>query len=318
MKKMNFSYNVIGDMDELKWFYDHVVVKPGLGESLLLCHSARRKHCTPEEIAELKLGRSEMFHTEVSKARANQEYKWEDFLGSVYKFETNKYAYTTSTYQPYPDKTLVLFLYLNPCSEAAVVLNTKATINAMEEDLFNSCLKKSWEGVEDSLYKLSTITNHVKSCHAQSPSRRVWIDFDIDADLTESDYPVIHEVTEQAFGKGNFIMVKTAGGMHVFVKKDTLKFNPLIYTTSILENVLHAQEWTSRDVTTKKGDIVYCGPKYYRQLVDEPQGSLPDKTNKEWELLGEVTKNDNTMCAVPGTYQYGEHIVRVVNKEDFN
>lgn len=317
LKKKNFVYDVIADIDELKWFYDHVVVKPEQGESLMICHSARRKHCTPEEIQELQLGRAEMFHTEISKPRPNQAYNWNDFIGTVYKLECNKQAYTTKTYQPYPEKTLVSFMYLNPCSEADSVMDTVRTFMEMAFDGLHSGIKKSWKGVEDSVYKFSTLTNHIKSCHAQNPSRKEIIDFDIDWTIEESDYPLIHEITEKWFGKKNFFMVKTAGGMHVFVKHDALHFNPYDYTAEIKEKLVKATSYEKcSDVT--KGDVVWLGDKIYRALNDtKARPPAENQKHPDWEVLGEVTKNDNTMCAIPGTWQYGTHCVRVVNKEDF-
>lgn len=310
MKKQNFSYDVIADLEEVKWFYDHILVKPVQGESLLICHSARRKGFTPEEIEKYQLGRSEMFHTEISKARANQEYKWEDFIGAIYKLECNKYGYTTKTYEPYPDKSLVSYIYLNPCSEAACVMDTVQTFMSMNFDALNAALKRSWGGVDDSVYKFSTIANHIKSCHAQNPSRKVWIDFDIDWDFAKSEIPVLHDITEKWFGKSNFVMVKTSGGIHIFVKKEALKFNPNDYMNDVKENVIHATAY-DRSIGYKKGDKVYCSEKICVALKDSPTGEA------DWDVQGEVIKNDNTMCAIPGTYQYGKHIVRVINKEDF-
>lgn len=242
LKKQKFAYDVIADIDEVKWFYDHVVVKPEAGESLMICHSARRKHCTTEEIAELQLGRAEMFHTEISKARPNQPYNWNDFIGAIYKLECNKYAYTTKTYQPYPDKTLVSFMYLNPCSEADSVMSTVKTFMEMAFDGLHAGIKKSWTGVEDTIYKFSTLTNHIKSCHAQNPSRKEIIDFDIDWAITEADYPIIHDITEKWFGKQNFFMVKTSGGMHVLVKQKALHFDPNKYTAEIKDQLIKSRK----------------------------------------------------------------------------
>ena len=36
------------------------------------------------------------------------------------------------------------------------------------------------------------------------------------------------------------------------------------------------------------------------------------------DLIGELEYNTNVMVPVPGTYMYGSHIVRVLNKDDFN
>jgi len=51
--------------------------------------------------------------------------------------------------------------------------------------------------------------------------------------------------------------------------------------------------------------------KWNPQIVcEEIEGRFKGKTK-------EVAQNKNLMCAMPGTLMYGDHIVRIVNKEDF-
>lgn len=271
-------YKVIADIDELKYFYDKVLVKPEDGESIMICHSARAKRLTDEERKLLGTNRAEMFHTEVSKKRDNQEYTWIDFLALVSKFEVNKNAYLTKANAVYPDKSLVNYIYMNPCSEAACAQDTLRQINVINKDLIDSALKGSTAGVKDSIWKLSTISNHIKACHAQNPSRKVWIDFDIDidADFSQEIYDAVYKPTNELFGKGFFFLIKTAGGVHALVKKEKLKFNPDLYT----------------------------------EAVEKQLESIGVKTK-------EVKKNDNCMVPLPGTYQYGIPVV-VLNKEDFS
>lgn len=163
------TYKVIGDVDELKWFYDNVLVKPTEGESYMICHSARAKKLTNEEKQQFGSKRAEMFHTEISKVHVNEEYSWIDFLSSVSKLEVNKMAYLTNKKVPYPDKCLVTYIYMNPSSEAACAQDTLERINVINRDLIFSGIKGSSKGIKDSVWKLSTISNHIKSCHAQNP-----------------------------------------------------------------------------------------------------------------------------------------------------
>lgn len=274
---MNDFFKVIADIDELKWFFDHLVEKPLDGESYMICHSARSKHMTPEERKEYGANRSEMFHTEISKKILNREYKWNDFLALVSKLETSRYAYITENGYLYKDNMLVSYLYLNPCSEAACAWDTLERINTINKDLFSSALKGSTVGVNDSVWKLSTISNHIKACHAQNPSRKVWIDFDIDCETPDDPkFPqVVYSVTKEVFGFKKFFLVKTTGGIHAVVKKEALKFNPNLYTNMIV-----------------------------------------DELKKIGIDCKEAKKNDNCMIPCAGTYQYGNPVV-ILNKEDF-
>jgi hypothetical protein len=231
---MNEYYKVIADIEELKYFYDNVLVKPENGESIMICHSARAKKLNDEERKLLGTNRAEMFHTEISKKRVGEDYIFEDFLALVSKLEVNKNAYLTKAHAWYPDKSLVSYIYMNPCSEAACAQDTLNEINVINAELINAGLRHSEKGIADSIWKLSTISNHIKSCHAQNPSRKVWIDFDIDClDLDEEGIKKIKDATLKFFKEGQFVMVRTSGGVHCLVKREFLKFNPAMYCNEI-------------------------------------------------------------------------------------
>lgn len=268
-------YKVIADIDELKWFYDHVLYKPQIGESLMACLSCRNKRLSDKERLDLKISKAEMFHTEISKPHHDQPYHWENFLAFISKFETNKLAYVTKSDMPYPDHSIVLYLYLNPCSEAKCVQDTLQRISAINADMIGAAINHSKDGVADSIWKMGTIANHIKSCHAQNPSQKIWLDFDIDMEkYDDKAKDIIHSITEKFFGEKSFVMIKTSGGVHVMVRKEKLNFNPNSY-------------------------------------LEELRTSLVSYNIKE------VEKNDNCMCALPGTYQYGNPVF-VLNKDDFS
>ena len=231
---MSEFYKVIADIDELKYFFDNVLEKPLDGESIMICHSARAKKLTDEERKLLGTNRAEMFHTEISKKRNGEDYLFEDFLSLVSKFEVNKNAYLTKTHAWYPDKSLVNYIYMNPCSEAACAQDTLERINVINKDMISAALKGSAIGVKDSVWKLSSISNHIKACHAQNPARKIWIDFDIDClNLDGAGIDIIKKTTLKYFKQEDTVLIKTAGGVHVLVKHNALKFNPNIYCKEI-------------------------------------------------------------------------------------
>ena len=267
-------YKVIADVNELKWFYDHVLYKPQIGESLMACLSCRNKRLSENEKAVLKISKAEMFHTEISKPHHDQPYHWENFLAFIAKFETNKLAYVTKSDMPYPDHSIVLYLYLNPCSEAKCVQDTLQRISAINADMIGAAINHSKDGVADSIWKMGTIANHIKSCHAQNPSKKIWLDFDVDMENFDDEAKkLVHEITVKYFGEKSFFMVKTSGGVHIIVNKDKLNFNPSTYTNDL-------------------------------------------KKALESYKIKEIEKNDNCMCALPGTFQYGKPVV-IINKEDY-
>lgn len=260
------TYKVIADLDELKWFYDHILVHPRDGESYMICHSARSKKLNDDERNKYGVGkRGEMFHTEVTKKFKDKPYEWMNFLSCISKFEVNKFAYLTQNDLPYPDKCLVTYIYMNPSSEAACAEDTLNRVNEINQELINAGINHSVNGINESIWKLSTIGNHIKSCHAQNPSRRVYIDFDIDChDLDDRAIDIIRKNTNNYFGKGFGCLVRTGGGLHILVKKDRLNFNPFNFTNALTKDL------------------------------------------QEDYTIDEIKKNDNVMIPLPGTYQYGK------------
>jgi hypothetical protein len=54
---MGEMYQVISDVNELKWFYDHVIQKPQVNESYSMVFVSRHKKLTKEEQATYGLTR---------------------------------------------------------------------------------------------------------------------------------------------------------------------------------------------------------------------------------------------------------------------
>jgi len=235
---MKEYYNVIADIEELKYFFDNYLVKPLDGESLMAVHSARAKKLTEKERKNTGLNRAEMFHTEISKKRRDKEYTWKDFLSFISKFETNKYAYLSEKNEPYPDKSLVLYLCINPSSEAASVRDTFERISSFNSELIQAAINGSKKGIENSVWKLSSITSHIKSCHAQNISRKVWVDFDVDATINEKAIDIIKNISNKFFSMSNYFIIKTNGGVHIEVKREAIKFNPNNFIAALKEGLI--------------------------------------------------------------------------------
>lgn len=254
-------YKVIGDLEELRFFYDNILEKPFDGESIYMCHAARIKKLPDEERKEFGSARATMFHSETSK-KSSSEYTWEDFLGLVAKFETNKLAYTTTNKKPYPDKCLASYIYMNPCSEMKCAQSVLERINDINRDILFSMTNSG--NAKDAILKLNAITSFAKTCHAQNPARKVWVDFDIDFEfpngIDKAADPIM-EAADSFYGRDNAWIIRTSGGYHVLVKKSAIKSNPAEFT----------------------------------QLVEEKLPSF---------RFSEIKINGNVMIPCPGTYQY--------------
>lgn len=270
-------YKIVSSEKELENFYKKVIDNGlGSGESYMFALSCRHKKLTDEQKKTLGVGRSEMMRTYILRSHKHG-LKFDNFKEAVYSYECRKEGLLTSKGFPYPENGLVLYMYLNPCSEVDCVDDTVTYALNLKTELVNSCIKHSSTGIEETLYKLSKVFEHIKSCHAQHPARKRFIDFDLDlesSEVTQEMYDFLHEKTVSFFGERSFLFVKTSGGIHIVVSTEKLKFNPNDYISAIVEN------WSF--------------------------------DNKIKELI----MNKNCMIPLPGTYQYGNPVT-VLNWADY-
>ena len=123
-------YDVVADVNELKWFFDHVIQKPQINESYTAVFVSRHKKLTKEEQEDIGLTRKEAEFLAVETFRLGHfkdalyqnENNWtfERFLKHLRRLEVNKEAYTTSKGLPLPTKTLATIFYVNPCDNTKV------------------------------------------------------------------------------------------------------------------------------------------------------------------------------------------------------
>lgn len=295
---MNEYYKFVSDENELKWFFDHVVEKPALDESYMMCLSARNKKLDEQERLVYNLGRGEMMREEIVAPRSKSKlWDFNIFKSSVYRYECRKEGMVTKNGLPYPEKCLVVYFYPNPSKESLVISDSVQLAITMMSEMINAAAKKSWGGVEDGLDKLGTISKHIKSSHATNLSRKIYVQYDFDLqpedktnETTISEaLKVVHNVGLSHFGKGNFFIVRTQGGFHVLVKKEAFG--------------------KSMELANKKRKEQKLGfmPDY---LYDVSQA-----TTYQFE---EAVKCNQEFLPLPGTYQYGKFPIQVVNKEDFD
>ena len=93
----------------------------------------------------------------------------------------------------------------------------------------------------------------------------------------------------EAFGKGNYVIVDTAGGYHILVRASAIKADPHNFC---------------RDMQLVYQQAMIYGEEPY---VDE-------KGNNKFECV--VNGSQIPGLPLPGTYQYGRQVT-VLNKSDF-
>ena len=312
-------YDIVADTAELKWFFDHVIQKPQINESYTAVLVSRHKKLTKEEQEDIGLTRKEAEFLAVETFRLGHfkdalyqnENSWtfERFLKHLRRLEVNKDAYTTSKGLPLPTKTLATIFYVNPCD------NIKVCREFFNQylDVTQSISKAMLNGktTVDNLQSYQWFDNaesNLKHLRANQKGTRYWLDFDIDVPawfkntkdqdvyappkathFITSYYKQMIDYLNEAFGKGNYVIVDTSGGYHILVRASAIKADPHNFC---------------RDM-----QLVYQQAMTYGE---EPY--LDEKGVCKFECI--VNDSQIPGLPLPGTYQYGKKVT-VLNKEDF-
>ena len=302
-------YQVISDVEELKWFFDHVIMKPQVNESYSAVFVSRHKKLTKEEQETIGLTRkeSEFLATQTFRLGKfkdalsideNNNWTFENFLKRIRRFNVDKYSYTTALGEPIPTKTLAIIFYINPCDDIKVC---KEFVNQYL-DVTQSIAKAMLGGKTtiDNLHSyqwFGNAENNLKHLKANQKGNRYWLDFDIDVptwfktdDTKHNYYKRMISYLDNDFGKGNYVIVDTSGGYHVLVRSNSIKKDPHSFCKYV-ESIYK--------------DAVASGKEPY----------LDENGNCKFECI--INDSQIPGIPLPGTYQY-DRAVKVVNKEDFD
>lgn len=313
---MGEMYQVISDVNELRWFYDHVIQKPQVNESYSMVFVSRHKKLTKDEQATYGLTRKESEFLATQSVRLgkfkdalyiDEDNNWtfENFLKRVRRFNVDKYAYTTSLGEPLPEKTLAVIFYVNPCDDIKVADAIVTQINDVKTAICKAMLGGKTTADNLQSYQLfGNLENNLKHFKANCKGSRYWMDFDIDVpswfkDLKkgtwfQSDIFVSYErqlrnLLANTFRKGNYVIVSTSGGYHVLVRTSAIRANPHSFC---------------KEVAGIYEDGIAAGEEPY----------VDDKGTPKFECI--VNDSQIPGLPLPGTFQYGRPVT-VINKEDF-
>ena len=294
------NYQVLASIDELKWFYDHVVMKPQINESYSMVFVCRHKKLTKEEQETIGLTRKEAEFLATQSIRlgkvkdAFQEPEWtfDRFQKAVKRFQVDKYAYTTALGEPLPEKTLAVLFYVNPCDDIKVADYVFDKINTAKMAITKALLNgKTMTDVLQTYQTFGNLESSVKHAKANCKGSVYWLDYDIDVPswFKIYYYDQLKALLAETYGLKNYIIIDTSGGYHILVRTSAIKQNPRLFSNKVY-------------------DLYQAGIKVGNEsYVDE-------KGNSKFECI--VNDSQIPGLPLPGTYQYGRP-VKVLNKEDF-
>ena len=305
-------YQMIADEDELRWFFDHVIMRPQVNESYSAVFVSRHKKLTDEEAKNFGITRKEgeflatiafkLRNVKDAASKDNPElWSFNQFLQRVKRFNVDKGAYTTSEGKPIPEKTLAVIFYVNPCDDMKVCKQFVDKYNDTNERITKAALSgKMTDDIYAQFQWFGKADSNIKHYKAQCKGSKYWMDFDIDVPSWFRDQDGEGEGTgayfaqfkfdlNRTFGKGNYVIVSTSGGYHVLVKTSAIKTDPHKFCELVKRNYENGVE------------------SGYEAYVDE-------KGNCKFECI--VNDSQIPGLPLPGTYQYGRPVT-VLNKEDF-
>jgi hypothetical protein len=283
------TYEFLRDPDELKWFWTYAMRPLKPHEVYFISTSARNKRLDETEREYFKVGRSEMWHKEIIA-----EDDFSRFLRGIRRCEANKLAYLTKGGMPYPEKVLVLYTNIAPVDAYSAMAKQIDNLITTQRELVDSVLKNSRQGIDQAYRNIRYSHTTGQSVFARSFSDSDWADIDADIEGWDCDagLEAIEEMKKFLYaevGKGNFMQVQTVGGFHWLIRKSKLSDVGRKYKADPIVTIIQAMT-VACESNDKKTDIA----------------------------INEIIKNKNEMIPLPGTVQYGSHIVRVVNKQDFS
>lgn len=299
-------YNVIADVEELRWFFDHVVNKPNVNESYSAVFVCRHKKLSKEEQKTIGLTRkeSEFLATQTfrlgrfeSEDKIDEKRIWsfEDFVKRLRRFNVDKYSYTTSLGEPLPEKTLAVIFYVNPCDDIKVVREFVNQYLDVSQAISKAMLggKTTADNLQSYQWFVNAESNlnHLK---ANQKSTKYWVDYDLDVPDWWRDKASIYDsmiaIIQEYYKKGDYVIVSTSGGYHILVRSSVIRFDP---------------HGLCRDMESHYKHLVEsCGEEPY----------VDDEGNEKFECI--VNDSQIPGIPLPGTFQYGRPVT-VVNKEDF-
>ena len=296
-------YPVIASVEELKWFFNHVIQRPAVNESYSAVFVSRHKKLTKEQREELGLTRkeSEFLATVTFKLRTikdaqrkdDQElWTFDQFLKTLRRLEVNKLAYTTAKGEPIPTSTISTIFYVNPGDDMKVCRKFVEEYNDVNEAISKAMLNgKSVSDNYQSYQWFGKAENTIKHLRANQKGTRYWLDFDIDvpAWFKVSYYDQLKTLLTEAYGLKNYVIIDTSGGYHILVRTSAIKQNPRLFSNKVY-------------------DLYQAGIK----AGNEPY--VDEKGNSKFECI--VNDSQIPGLPLPGTYQYGRKVT-VLNKEDF-
>lgn len=216
-------YEIIGDLDELRWFYDYCMPRLQPHEFYYMSLSARAKKLTPEEKAIYNFQHNEMFGKEII---TNDSFA--DIVRRLRRYECAIGSYTDKNGLPYPQKCLCVYWNINAGSSVKLGKSIQDYISEYTLAMTSCAISKSEKGMLEAIRNMKLLPHRVYTLASEARSKKVWMDIDMDfeEELTDELLGNIKTAFGDHLPKGAYVLIRTGGGIHGLIKCAALKGNP--------------------------------------------------------------------------------------------
>ena len=220
-------------------------------------------------------------HNEMFNKLQIRKDDWEYFLSHIKRLEQRIDGYFPIESENFIHKAIVTYWNLSPINAYSAMKDQMAHLTEIMSELTDSALKSSAPALNNAYYKVRKSFDTTQSLFARNFGTKYWIDIDVDHNFTESEYDKVMQLLYNIVDSKN---------EPFFIPGDIMA----VSTAGGIHFLL-------------KRDKVKLNPTW---ICKEIERILPKAK--------EVVRNSNEMIPLVGTTQYENHIVRVLNKEDFN
>ena len=300
---MDNFYNFIADKEELKYFYDKVLMaEPEEFSSYLVTLSLRSKKLSEQEKTFIKNKGYNKCGLIYSKPfKIDTESSFDKFKCLLQEYEV-KYG-TFGIDEKIAQKPLTLYISFNPSNTISIASRFVELYESELRQIIKLDDKDIVKIAKRNIASLPFKISHLFTKNECIITKYIHLDFDIRDDLLnnkEAKDEAVDQIIicgKELFGNSNFFVIDTQNGIHVLIKIKALE-NASKYLSSLNKDTLE-NEYGIRD--NKFNPI-----KAYIFAVEE---------NYSYTFKDEPFIKEQVFVPIPGTYQYGEHIVRILNKE---
>jgi hypothetical protein len=237
-------YSFIHSEEDIKKFSSLIWGEDSSEEDIFFISlSARNKYLTEEQRKLLNLGRTEMFERKLI-------HEPDRLLKTIKRYESTEGSYLTKNSLPIPEKAIVVYANINPCSTLHAYREIQDKM--MEYILELASPNQNYEKRKETLKRLSKFDAIMLNAFQRSRSRKAWIDIDIDSKNQEL---LDFMVSEFKKAKLSFEILSTRSGYHILIRTRSIKCN---YTEIVTkgQEVLRALEGDVGEVVINTNQMV--------------------------------------------------------------